>query len=345
MTVLDEDKKRKNSTFIFKLTKTVNPSSYESEQEASTPLLKLSNVDNRHFVLEQHGKRRRDSEDDEGNPSLEEGKNEAKDDELPPEINQMIEQYLTLTKKEKTGDNTRRKKPSKKHFTGESAKIATLPSLDYVYDIYHLESVPEDEMTRYEQQNVGFVKIVNKDMDLLPDEEEDSNNEIRSDDEDSNEENYYQNDYPEDEDDDRSVLFGSEGEEIAEEEDEKNNKQPWNYDKILRADEGDNANDNDEYTELFNKLDGSGNILKSINKNNFVDLDKPTDATEATDSDAEEEDIDVDFNELDHDNSLMTDYGEDIYPRNNFFPTDEDDPLAQHRDRIFGQLQKKIDEH
>ena len=178
-------------------------------------MLKLSNVDNRHFVLEQHGKRRRDSEDDEGNPSLEEGKNEAKDDELPPEINQMIEQYLTLTKKEKTGDNTRRKKPSKKHFTGESAKIATLPSLDYVYDIYHLESVPEDEMTRYEQQNVGFVKIVNKDMDLLPDEEEDSNNEIRSDDEDSNEENYYQNDYPEDEDDDRSVLFGSEGEELS----------------------------------------------------------------------------------------------------------------------------------
>lgn len=40
---------------------------------------------------------------------------------------------------------------------------------------------------------------------------------------------------------------------------------------------------------------------------------------------------------------LHDDYNED-YERNTFFKEDEDDELAQHRDRIFGRLQKMIDE-
>lgn len=42
-------------------------------------------------------------------------------------------------------------------------------------------------------------------------------------------------------------------------------------------------------------------------------------------------------------NFLNEDYTEE-YERNSFFQGDEDDHLAQHRDRIFGRLQKMIDE-
>lgn len=43
----------KKQKFIFKLSKTVSSESYQSEQESSTPLLKLAHEDHRHFVLEQ----------------------------------------------------------------------------------------------------------------------------------------------------------------------------------------------------------------------------------------------------------------------------------------------------
>lgn len=65
--------------------------------------------------------------------------------------------------------------------------------------------------------------------------------------------------------------------------------------------------------------------MKSINSSNFIDLD------------GQEGEIEISDNEDD------SDEGDDIeYPRNEFFPTDVDDPLAHHRDRIFHQLQKKI---
>jgi hypothetical protein len=39
------------------------------------------------------------------------------------------------------------------------------------------------------------------------------------------------------------------------------------------------------------------------------------------------------------------DYDNEDYPRQSFFPGEEDDDLAKHRDKIFGKLQKMIDEH
>lgn len=38
------------------------------------------------------------------------------------------------------------------------------------------------------------------------------------------------------------------------------------------------------------------------------------------------------------------DYEEVEHPRQKFFPDEEDDELAMHRDKIFGKLQKMIDE-
>ena len=76
--------------------------------------------------------------------------------------------------------------------------------------------------------------------------------------------------------------------------------------------------------DLFNRLGGKSDVLKSINSSNFIDLD------------GQEGEIEISDNEDD------SDEGDDIeYPRNEFFPTDVDDPLAHHRDRIFHSATEK----
>lgn len=285
--MIDEGRKIKRGRFLFKLTRTVDHENYESSKEEPTPLLKLAE-ERRHFVLEQ--KKRRRSSDDQGPKES----STTEQDALPAEISEMIQNHLKLN--ETTQENSQRKrKPSKKHFAG---KILTIPSLDYVYDIYHLEKVPEKEFDSYKDANdVGFVKIIDSNIDLIPDEESDSIDKVRSDDEDSNEESYYQNDYPEDEDDDRSILFG--GEEDATEA----------QDTTLEG-------QTDSFNALFDLLGDNHNVLGSLNSGNFVDLDE-------------------DYND--------TIEGAPYYDED---PEDPDeDPLKAHRDRIFGQLQRMIDDN
>lgn len=279
----------KKGKFLFQLTRTVNEQAYESTSEETTPLLKLAADGRRHFVLERRGKRRRRSSDQDDEP----------EPELAPEITQMIEEHLKLSDTSPETSLGRKKKPSRKHFTGTAAEVLTIPSSDYVYDIYHLESVPEKEFDAYkEDSDVGFVKIVYADIDLVPDEDDDLADKPLSDDEDSNEENYYRNDYPEDEDDDRSILFGSEGEEIAI---TKNSAE----------------NPTESYDDLFSRLGNNNNILSSLNAMNFIDLDEGENDGYDKASDPET------------------------------FPNEQDsdeDPMIAYRDRIFGKLQRMIDE-
>ncbi|KAG0670567.1 hypothetical protein C6P45_002133 [Maudiozyma exigua] len=337
--LIDEDKKIKRAKYVFKLQKTINENSYENEKERDTPLLKLSKDDGKHFVLEQHKRKRDEREsDNEIEPQLDRQHDHT--DKLPDDISQMVNSYLKL-QSDKTETSTQRKKPSKKRYLNSAVSLS---NQDYVYDIYHLEVIPDSEMITYDtDNNVGFVKIVNKYIDLLPDDEEYSDSQIRSDDEDSNDENYYQNDYPEDEDDDRSVLFGDEGEEIAEEEDEQNKNQevaslqkwgviPSNVEEWEESKSGDQTGNNmKQYDELFDKLENSENILYSINHNNVVDVDM---------SDTRKAYYDEDDN-LEINDAITND---NDYERNIFFESDIDSPLAQHRDKIFGELQKKINE-
>lgn len=332
--VVDEGQKKKRAKFVFKLTKTVNQDSYANEEEATTPLLKLGEeADNKHFVLEQHSKKRKSSAEIEKIDERETETNGKITEDLPPEIAQMVSAYLKINK---DGDEapSKQKKPSKKHFTSE---IARLPSLDYVYDIYHLEQIPEDEIATYPRDDIGFIKIVNKDLDLLPDSETDSNLQI-SDDEDSNDENYYQNDYPEDEDDDRSVLFGS---------DDKDEELSEDLEWAKLAEEPSHGEDPHptnlgDYSDIFNKLEGSSDILASLKNSNVVDLDMTTYNDEVYDEEEAEMDADIGHQPVNGNNA---DEGDDLYERNEFFSTDKDDPLAQHRDKIFGRLQKMIKEH
>lgn len=289
--MIDEGRKVKRGRFLFKLTRTVNQETYESSKEDPTPLLKLAE-ERRHFVLEQKKRRRSSSGDETAQKSVP----NLDDQGLPPEISEMIAKHLKLGASQPEGAQ-RRRKPSRKHFAGEASKVLTIPSLDYVYDIYHLEKVPEKEFDSYKDANdVGFVKIIESDIDLIPDEESDSGNKVRSDDEDSNDENYYQNDYPEDEDDDRSILFGSEPDATGAQ------------DTVVEG-------PSDSYNALFDLLGDNSNVLESLNSTNYVDLD---------------EDYNLPFND-----SVVYDHqGE----------TSDDDPLIAHRDRIFGQLQRMIND-
>ncbi|GCF00515.1 hypothetical protein ZYGM_001344 [Zygosaccharomyces mellis] len=318
--LVDEGRKRKKGRFIFKLTRTVDSNSYENTDEALTPLLKLAANDHRHFVLEREGKRRRESDDTDQVPpagkstkvSYGEGQQDKPDD-LPPEINQMVSEVLKLSKNGEEGQD-RPRKPSKKHFGGNNREVLSLPSNDYIYDIYRLENMKDEELSSYEDKDLGFVKIVNKFIDLVPD--EDTDPEQCSDDEDSNEENYYQNDYPDDEDDDRSIPLGSEADDESLPEEVTWKRQPQ-----------------DDYAELFDKLGQSDNILDSLNASSIVDLDAGDD-----DDDDGDWPENLDDEEFENDNYD----GRKGYKANEFFSTDIDDPLAVHRDKIFGRLEKLL---
>lgn len=332
--LIDDEKRVKRGKFMFKLTRTVATQFYKNDTAVTTPLLKLADNDHRHFVLEQNRKRSRDSSRDEIQRARCDGQiydgaidNEQSDDGLPPEITQMVNEHLSLKGPDLDAPITTKRKRSKKHFTGGAAQVVSMPSLDYVYDIYHLEKVTDDELTVYREGNVGFVKIVNRWVDLVPDEDSDPAR-GPSDDEDSNEEDYYQNDYPEDEDDDRSILFGSEGEDVAADE-TTNHIQDLLDSELMLSTEGNEirSREQGEYAELFSQLGNSGNILNSLNAMNFVDLD----------------DNEGDEKALEYDGFDSEDDDEGNYERNVFFQADEHDPLAVHRDRIFGKLQRMVD--
>lgn len=364
----EEQLKKKRSKFVFKLTKTINQGAYINEEENFSPLLKLSegNHSHRHFVLEQDstvtsntseldeavdilnkskttGNINSTIQSDNTNALLEDTITQQQDGNyghgnLPADIAKMVNDYLKLNDSNINGEPTKRqKKPSRKHFT---TNVAKLPSLDYVYDIYHLEKIPENEEVFYQNQNVGFIKVVNKDIDLIPDEDTD-NEEQLSDDEDSNDENFYQNDYPEDEDDDRSILFGSENDEFALDNDvgdsqwRKLPEVPDSYQMRSNINNTTDNNDieNHQYDELFDKLEGDNDILTSLKNANIIDMDSSK--YEEAEEEIYDSEDNVNYNQYDEDEE---------YKRNEFFASDIDNPLAQHRDKIFGRLEKLINE-
>lgn len=129
---------------------------------------------------------------------------------------------------------------------------------------------------------------------------------VLSDDEDSNAEDFYKNDYPDDEDDYSDGEGKSESSIEVLAESMHQSQQLSNNETSLQEDQI--YLDEDEFEELYDELydeDGNG-------PSDFLDNDN--------------------FDEVNE------------YPRQNFFPGEEDDELAQHRDKIFGKLQKMIDE-
>lgn len=126
-----------------------------------------------------------------------------------------------------------------------------------------------------------------------------------SDDEDSNAEDFYQNDYPEDED------AGNENDGLEVEVEVEEAEVEVDAEELEL-----------EYSELYEEHFVTGGD------------DIPKDFLQSL-ADDEESDDDMDYSGDD----------ENDYKRQNFFPDEEEDELAQHRDRIFGKLEKMIDKH
>lgn len=328
--LLEEERNAKKGKFVFKLSKTVELET----PDVNSPLLKLSNENNDKkmvYVLERERERQAASE-------LQE--------ELPDSIAEMLNDYLKI--KEKDSPEHKKRKASRKHSKSYTAPI--LPPTDYVYDVYVKQTIPEDEEEFvFDKSTIGYIRIVEHNGDMIPEEEVDPEKTMLTDDEDSNEEDYYQNDYPEDEDDDRSIFIGSDEDRTDSEDivylDELNDELDQNY-NVDGEQANETTNDNgDEFDALFQNYGESSNLLSSLNANNYVDLDYDDD--DHADSDNDNGKYDGDFvnlkPEADDDHDTGMDVDDQTFKRNYFFPTDKDDEDAIHRDRIFGKLQKMID--
>lgn len=121
--------------------------------------------------------------------------------ELPQQLHQMLDDFLTLEEEVPARIKKRR---------GSSIKPAEDASLDrlrsdndeYVFDVYKLTSNEPITNMNYPQSQIGYIRFFDDEESELVnvDESRDPRADIYSDDEDSNAESFYQNDYPEDED-------------------------------------------------------------------------------------------------------------------------------------------------
>ncbi|CDO94601.1 unnamed protein product [Kluyveromyces dobzhanskii CBS 2104] len=330
--LLEEERNAKKGKFVFKLSKTVELEAPDN----SSPLLKLSSSNNDKkmiYVLERERERRAELKEQE---------------ELPDSISEMLNDYLKI--KENDTQEHKKRKASRKH--SHSLITPILPSADYVYDVYVKQVIPEDEDEFvFDKNTVGYIRIVEHSGDMIPEEEIDPERTMLTDDEDSNEEDYYQNDYPEDEDDDRSIFIGSDENRSDSEEvvyldevgNELNDDSNLNGDNQMGIDAS--RDDEDAFDALFQTYGNSSNLLSSLNANNFVDLDYDDDVNGANAALDDDDSLD---NDTDHVPNLHykmeVEGGEQTTRRNYFFPEDEEDETAMHRDRIFGKLQDMIDE-
>lgn len=260
-----------------------------------------------------------------------------KPQELNPELLEMLNDYL------KNNDETTSKnpvKPPKRRQSSLSQELNSRPHFnkdkvfnssaigeeneededsEYVYDVYYRDKAVDDQ---WKNEHIGYIRFDDDDLDGLNNDEDLTMN---TDDEDSNDENFYRNDYPEDEDGgyDNESELASVG--LGEPSDDQD-------------DEFDIINDK----RRFSKLDFIQNEgLKSISDGDYNELAEQIDEKpNYWDRKMYAEDEDGDEN---MDSSYLAD-DDNNFERNEFFQSDRDDPIAINRDRIFGKLQKMINE-
>ncbi|KAG5417981.1 hypothetical protein I9W82_004309 [Candida metapsilosis] len=185
----------------------------------------------------------------------------------------------------------------------------------YVYDVYQLTDAEPLTTANHPSAQIGYIRFFNdddsdnNDSNVFDSAQQDADDmkkpSVLTDDEDSNAESFYQNDYPSDED--------AEGlQELNSFEDE--------FDKLNIGDDDGGDGAAHEATEYV-AHDGIGwngeEYFDYVEVERFMGLD-----------DADDED------EEDHDDNELK--------RNQFFKSDAEDPLALHRDKIFGKLEKMI---
>lgn len=177
---------------------------------------------------------------------------------------------------------------------------------EYVYDVYQLSSTEPMTTANHPQSQIGYIRFFDEENELYQsDDENNKTDKLVSDDEDSNAESFYQNDYPSDED------AGAYSDTYTEEEIE-----------IVQI--------------HSNQIDNGSEGFEYINSHNM----KADEGYEDLYEDFYDGNDDIDF--LPDDQYNRDD--EDEFERNHFFEGEEDDELAIHRDKIFGKLQKMINE-
>ncbi|ONH66176.1 RNA polymerase II nuclear localization protein IWR1 [Cyberlindnera fabianii] len=218
----------------------------------------------------------------------------------------MLSSLLTSDASSKEGSKPLKRRKNKSTTAQTPAATTSSFELEYVYDIYYRDKAVYET---WEKERIGYIKFEEDYDDNLGDDESEKH---LSDDEDSNAEDFYKNDYPEDEDDHSTT-----------DEDDDPNASFEKLTESLHKDAAANSpRQTDEFEDLYDEFyDDEGN-----GPTNFL-------------ASLDDGDNDDDDDEMDMDEGYEADY-----PRQNFFPDEEDDELAKHRDKIFGKLQRMIDE-
>lgn len=235
---------------------------------------------------------------------------------IPNELSDMVSSLLVSGADQPA--RKRRIRGRRQSSVGEETKPVSLlppkePELessvysDYVYDVYQLSSTEPLTDANHPQSQIGYIRFFeDEDTELnQSDDDNDASRKLYSDDEDSNAESFYQNDYPSDED------AGVYSETYSSDEDDlapvivQDAAAKEGYD-YLHGNEPDEGNENDEFGDIYDDFYDEDGA-----KMDFLADDK---------------------------------FDTESFERQNFFAGEEDDELAIHRDRIFGKLQRIIDE-
>lgn len=207
---------------------------------------------------------------------------------------------------------------------------------DYVYDVYYRDKAINDQ---WNNGKIGYIRFEDDDDANFFDEQDELM--MNTDDEDSNDENFYRNDYPDDEDAGYEEEAELESLGLAEPSDDQddefdilNDKRRFSRQDFLRT-EGLNGLSADDLENLTTQIDekqvwrNTDDVLEDDNDDPDVDYSRSNEDDDAMEMDS--------YADTDHFNE--SDAG---FERNEFFKSDKDDPMAIHRDRIFGKLQDMI---
>lgn len=178
---------------------------------------------------------------------------------------------------------------------------------DYVFDVYKLSDTEPLTNSNFPLSQIGYIKFFDDDdYDLMQsDDDKKSDGAVFSDDEDSNAESFYQNDYPEDED-------------------------AGVYSDTYSDDDDENYGVGPVILETAEAAEGNAYL-------------KGEDPQEVQYNDLYDDFFDESGRGV---NFLEDDYyqNDETFERQKFFNDEEENDLALHRDRIFGKLQRMIDE-
>jgi hypothetical protein len=281
--------------------------------------------------------------------------------ELKPELLEMLNDYLKDN--DETTINNHVKPPKRRqssvsqdsnnlpHFSKEQTYLnSNNPAIneavieeeqdndsEYVYDVYYRDKAISEQ---WENEHIGYIKFDDDELDKFLDDEND-NLLINTDDEDSNDENFYRNDYPEDEDagyDNESDLVSLGLDEPSDDQDDEfdiiNDKRRFSKLDFLRN-EGLKSMSDDEYQNLSAQIDEKPILWGRSEDGRDLDMDD-TNIDETNIDDAMDDVMDDDIDDDIDDET-------ESFQRQEFFKSDRDDPMAIHRDQIFGKLQRMIE--